>query len=439
MTRLGLLAEHAGRFRFERADALAPGFGLDPGAVAGGKRFHAIFLNYVLDCLPATVLQVKHGQLKELHVRTVLARGVDLSAHTPLTRAEVMACGRSADPGERKRLRELLPLFALEHDYRPVDRDRIPFADTARSVAGPDEGVVLHNHGALACLEEALAWLSPQGFVLISDYADSPFDEVVQSYRHQQFDGSTAFGLNLALLRAQFAARNDCQWQEAPAGRRKLVTALLARAATPATWRAFRQQLGPALQERLYEPVEAARELVKAGRPEAALAAFRRALRRQPWNWALLAEVAEFLLFTVRDHPAAKALAEAGLAVNPASPELWNTLGDAQYYLAETEAAHRSFMRALDVHPANVRARYNLSFTFARRHDTSAALRVIAEALALDRHDRYRDRLVRRQAEILDQRARAREIEGRCRTDRWLPGEDAAGDNDQTADHSPCL
>jgi len=423
--RHGLLSGHDGRYRIEAADASAPDFGLQlAGAAAnGGAEFHAIVLNYVLDCLPATVLKVAGGELSELHVRTSVARGVELATHSSLSAADILACARSHEPEERARLRALVPLFALEHDYRPVVRGQIAFAERALEVAGPDEGVVLHNYGAVTCLENALGLLAPGGFALINDYDDSPFDDYVQSYRHQRFAGSTAFGLNQTLLRTHFGSRTDCQWIETPADQRKLVSRLLARDPAPATVRAFRRHFSIAAHERLYAPVEQARELVKAGRPEAALGSFRQALRRQPWNWALLAEVAEFLLFTVRDYPAALKLAMAGLELNPISADLWNTRGDCQYYLGQVDAAHAAFRHALELHPDNLRARYNLSFTFARRHATADALRVIAEALALDRAGRYQERLLRQQTEILDQRARARDIEGRCLADRWLPAD----------------
>ena len=128
-------------------------------------------------------------------------------------------------------------------------------------------------------------------------------------------------------------------------------------------------------------------------------------------------------MFTVRDYPTALNLAEAGLELNPLSPELWNIKGDGLYYLGRDDDAHAAFLRALDLAPDNVRARYNLSFTLARRHQAVAALRLIGEALALDRGDHYRDRLLRQQGEILDQLGRAREIESRCLADRWLPAD----------------
>jgi hypothetical protein len=77
--RHGAFANHPGRYSLRVVDALRPedglGQGLAPGPVPG--PFRAVFLNYLLDCLPATVLQIDDGGVRELCVRTCLARGVD--------------------------------------------------------------------------------------------------------------------------------------------------------------------------------------------------------------------------------------------------------------------------------------------------------------------------------------------------------------------------
>ena len=39
----------------------------------------------MLDCLPVTCLEVHGDEVRELYVRTCLARGVDLAEHTHLT------------------------------------------------------------------------------------------------------------------------------------------------------------------------------------------------------------------------------------------------------------------------------------------------------------------------------------------------------------------
>ena len=47
-----------------------------------GAPLRAVFLNYLLDFLPAAVLEIDGDRVNELHVRTVLARNVRLADHT---------------------------------------------------------------------------------------------------------------------------------------------------------------------------------------------------------------------------------------------------------------------------------------------------------------------------------------------------------------------
>ena len=135
---------------------------------------------------------------------------------------------------------------------------------------------------------------------------------------------------------------------------------------------------------------------------ESFASAFREALERQPYNWMLMSEVARFLTFSLRDPTAGVEMTRAALALNPCSCELWNTLGDALFVQERVGEARGAFLRALEIDPQDVRARYNLSFVFVQERDYPSALRVIAEALALDTMGVCRDGLLRQQAEILE-------------------------------------
>ncbi|MBV9061941.1 MAG: hypothetical protein JOY77_03310, partial [Alphaproteobacteria bacterium] len=53
------------------------------------------------------------------------------------------------------------------------------------------------------------------------------------------------------------------------------------------------------------------------------------------------------------------------------------------------------------VNQTDVRSRFNLSFVYSRQHNFAQALRVLAEALALDKSGEYRDRLLQKQNETL--------------------------------------
>jgi protein O-GlcNAc transferase len=178
--------------------------------------------------------------------------------------------------------------------------------------------------------------------------------------------------------------------------------------------------------------VKLARAHLKAGRHDSALAAFRRALERQPRHWALMLEIADFLTYTRKDHAAALEITAEALRHHPHCADLWNTRGDGLFYLERYDEAHAAFERALTLKPDDVRARFNLSYTLARRHERAAALGRIAEALALDEAGRYRDRLLEKQREILAEISDRHQGLDRCAGDRFrgagdrsVPGHEA--------------
>jgi hypothetical protein len=78
--RHGIFANHAGHYLLRVVDALCPERRLAQDAIFGdlaGRPFRAVFLNYLLVCLPATVLKVEGG-VRHRCIRTCLAQGVDL-------------------------------------------------------------------------------------------------------------------------------------------------------------------------------------------------------------------------------------------------------------------------------------------------------------------------------------------------------------------------
>ena len=76
--RHGVLGEHPGRYRVRQLDAMRP-------EDLGTGRLRAVFLNYLLDCLPAAVLELDGDAVRQLCVRTCVARNVRLADYTDLT------------------------------------------------------------------------------------------------------------------------------------------------------------------------------------------------------------------------------------------------------------------------------------------------------------------------------------------------------------------
>ncbi len=123
----------------------------------------------------------------------------------------------------------------------------------------------------------------------------------------------------------------------------------------------------------------------------------------------LLDEAARFLVYKAADYPRGLDLATLALELNPISPDLWNTYGDALYYLGRMAEARSAIDEALRRNPENPRALLSLAYVHAAQRDPRAALRAIADGLHHDHSDAYRKRLLAEQQTILDALSRRRE------------------------------
>lgn len=146
-----------------------------------------------------------------------------------------------------------------------------------------------------------------------------------------------------------------------------------------------------------------------------------------------MSKAATFLTFSLRDPAAGLALDRAALALNPTcSADLWNNLGDSLFALGRVVEAREAFLQALRISPEDVRARYNLVCVHIYDKDYPAALRTIAEGLALDRDTAYWKGFLKLQNDVLELLGRRRHQEGHLRVDRVskaLPPEDGSHDD----------
>jgi tetratricopeptide (TPR) repeat protein len=406
--RHGTFANHPGRYALRVVDALDPEAGLRHGIPPGQApgRFRAVFLNYLLDCLPATVLKVSDGDVQQLCVRTCLARGVDPAELAGLDPDDLPHKMASDDPDDRRELLAAFPLFASAYDFRPVDLAGVPLGDFAiRFARSTGAGQVLHSHGAIQCLERLLGLLHPRGFILLNDYGQTEAADAV-GFEHQRFSGSTFVGLNFPLLRAYFTDAGKHHWSEPPEEEASIHARLLGRQLSPATVECFQALFGKAAHDATQGPALLARALAGAGRLEAAASTYSKALEVQPLNWLLMGEVARFLTFGLQSPHDGLRVAREALALNPAcSAELWNALGDALFALGRTGEAGHAFRRAMRINPNDAQAHYNLSFVHAQQKDWPQALQAIAQGLALDAAGQYREGLLQKQQEVLGQLA----------------------------------
>jgi tetratricopeptide (TPR) repeat protein len=411
--RHGVLAEHPGRYRVRQLDALRPETLLAEFGTTESPRaqrpIRAVFLNYLLDCLPAAVLAFDGDTVRQLCVRTCVARNVRLADYTDLTPQQLRERAKSTDSRVREELLEVYGLFASEYDYQPIPaappgspaRLSLPYDEFALEFGRQISKRLLHSYGAIQCLEKLLGMLADGGFILVNDYGQTltPRED---EFEHQRFSLATFVGINFPELRAYFGDARRCQYFEPAEEGRGIHSRLLGVKLDSEVWGRFQERFGEADFQRLQGPIQKARACGKAGRFELAAGFYREALALQPRNWVLLCEVSQFLTFSLRDPKAGADMAKVALALNPTcSAELWNALGDALYEFGRTAEARSAYEKALTVNAADVRARYNLAWVAARERDYPAALGRIAEALALDKTGEYRDRLLQKQQEVL--------------------------------------
>jgi tetratricopeptide (TPR) repeat protein len=392
----GVLSRHSGRVETRVMDALEPSM--------PERSLDAVFCNYVLDCLPFAVLRLEQGDVRQLHLRATLGRGIPLHEFTELPADELAVRAASGDPEVLEELTELHPLLQVDCAYLPFDLATLPYSQFALERVAADTPVI-HNYGAIQCVERLLPLLAEGGFVLVNDYPSPDAAKAQQSSNfgvYQRFGASTAMGLNFALLDAFFGDREDCTWI-VPDGENIYISSRLAASSiAPQAADAFRSSFGGSSWNELYGPIQSARSLILEGRVESALAEYRRALTVQPQSWVLLGETAKLLTGAIGDHAGAESLATAALSLNPLSSDLWKTLGECLYAMGRMDEAHQALLKALERHPGNIGAMLSLVQVFLINDDEAAALRMIAEALLFDKTGQYREQILKAQSSILE-------------------------------------
>ena len=227
-------------------------FAIGDPAIPGEQPFRSVFLNYLLDCLQAVDLKIKGGEVRQLYVRTCLARNLPIGEYTSLTPQDIARKARSGSPADHRTLLELYGLFASEYDYRPVkgraatnsqllaegelfsgdfpalttkrrfdlpkleftelqtvsnvaiaakeadtqgEKEEIPYLDFAVNFACDKTGHLLHNYGAIRSLERLLTLIHPNGFILVNDYGQTKITRE-EGFEHQRFSHATFVGIN---------------------------------------------------------------------------------------------------------------------------------------------------------------------------------------------------------------------------------------------------
>lgn len=409
----GLFASHPGRYMLCRVDALYPCRDLNEEAAhvrLPQRPFQAVFLNYLLDCLPTSVLDATPRGVRQLCVRTCVARGVALSTYTDRSLADLKRLAASSGDTRGAEFMALYGAMSSQYRYLPVDLAQMPYGAFAGPLLPGSSGRLLHSYGAIQCLEGLLDLLHEQGFILVNDYGPGRLEDYAEA-EHQRFSQATFIGVNFALLKTYFAAENRCKWLEPTDGRDDMQTRLLGHNLAQELVDLFLKRFRKASFEWLDEPVTHARGCIRAGRLDTGLSYYRIALERQPTNWVLMGETAYFLHSHLRDCRGAIQLAKLALDINPIASRLWVTLADALNGCGHTAEAREAYLRALDINSNEIGARLGLASIHVERGDFVAALRYIADGLAVDRTGQYTTALLHRQHETLQALIRKRRRE----------------------------
>lgn len=414
----GLLAAHEGRYELLVINPPLTA----PLAWIDNRPLHAVFLNYVLDSLPASVIRRTESGIEHLCVRTRIAADAALSDYTDLSPERVTELAHDGDPRSDAQLGALFPALAIDARFEPAMPGDLPAPEALGSLPPLSPGTTtVHSHGAIACLHALGARLAPGGFALFSDFPSPPTNAPSPAGTpYSLYGGAIALGLNFGQI-VRMAARWDGLSHHATTrGAPTFISRLIGRAVTPSVAACFEERFSAVRVTSPDGPLARARKLIEDDRLDEAWAALTEAHELAGRDWGVHEAAAAFLAYLRRDRAAAREVAIRGLELNPLSTSLWNVLGDCHLHARDAKGALDCYERAIGIHSREVRGRGNaaIALTALRRHD--AALTRIAEALALDDGD-YRERLLGHQARILDRLARRRQAEReRSRAVSWF-------------------
>jgi len=394
----GIFAEHGEHVRC--LPARLPGIAeiLNGAGLPGQVR--AVFANYLLDSLPFTILSLAGSEVHELRLRTSIAEGVDLAQYTTLSEDEIITRFQNGSDLDLAGLSGLFPALVLDGRYDPVTRADLPLSETIPS--GSDTArSYLHCYGALDCIDEMLGLLRPDGFMLVSDYGQANFDPDRLAPEFQHFGGSVAVGVNFGAVGRVFGMTGKGVVTVPDSDTEHLLSRLISRQPADQTKDTFRARYSKETWDQLTKPVSEAQGLVAAGQIEAARWKYQEALRLQPFNWAVLEEIAGFLCYHLEDYEAALNMARETLELNHISPGAWNIVGDCFFYTDNIAQAAEAFEKALGTNPKDVRAMLNLAWVAVQTDQPDKALGFIAKGLACDTAGAFRAALLGKQEQIL--------------------------------------
>jgi tetratricopeptide (TPR) repeat protein len=399
----GVFADHEDRVERIHLPAVGLATALAHAAAHAGGAIRALHANYVLDSLPFTIVASHDGRLFELQIRTWLRNDVVHPDGTPPPLGDLAALCAWLDDLRGDERASAHQALAYDGEYVSIEPHDMPYGQLIPAGHQPAPGGSLqqvHSFGALACLEEIVSLLRPDGYFIAMDYGYT--GATADPIEFQCFGPSVAAGVNFSQL-VEGARKVPGVMVAAPTTDPASIQArMFARAqVSDEVVVAFRRLYDKESWDAIEAPYREALALQESGQYEAARWKFAAAQQMQPYNWSLMESMVAFLTYTLSEHEAGLEIAKRALQLNHLSPRLWNLLGDCYYGLEALESAERAYRQAAKVSPVDVRARANLAYVSLKRGAPAEAIRVLGEALALDRAGDYRDELLAKQSEAL--------------------------------------
>jgi tetratricopeptide (TPR) repeat protein len=236
----------------------------------------------------------------------------------------------------------------------------------------------------------------------VNDYGAASTADVSEHATAQRFGVTSAVGINFPLVERYLSDRGLTVLQPDGDRERAIHTRLITAESLPRTAETLRSRFGLEADRFVQEPIAQARSHAAAGRLNEALEEYKVGLARNPRDWYVLGEVADFVGQRLHDWSAAAELARAAVELNPwYSGWLWNVLGDCLYGLGRVDASHEAYLQAHRIDPLDARTNLELAFTWAQRGQYDEALAAIARGLAHDRQASFRERFLEKQQHVL--------------------------------------
>ncbi len=367
------------------------------------RKLNAVFCNYVLDSLPASILRFRGDEIEELNSRAHLTKEESSLRGSVPDLHELRELARSGD--DLFELNDFIHLLEFETAYLAAHVPP-PFSDEAvRFGSASHAQTAVLNWGAFCCLDRLSAALEPAGFILVNDYGICGDDNSGHVWGMQRFGHSVAMPVNFPLLEQHMEAAGDVSVM-APAGdgQASIYTRLFVREGASATFqKSLDAHFGAQTVRRREELLTQAERERESRRFDTALQYYRAALDLVPYDWRLLGETAEFLVSQTGDLETATELARMAIELNPwYSPWLWNVFGDGLFEQRRFAEAHEAYRTAERILPSDPHTMLNLSFTLAERREYAQALEAISRGLSADTLGVYTERLLQRQQIIVD-------------------------------------